>query len=218
MTFASLARNLSFFGAGFALLATATPALPQDGNDEARLRRLEAEVRALQRTVFPGGDGRFFEPEISAQPATRPSTTGASTTAVTDILARLDALEAQLQRQTAQNEENANALRQLTERIDALEASGTRTTASAPAGGMSATTGSAGAARTVAATQASGPSAERLAAVQAIAKPQTDDAADDEYSYGFRLWDAGFFPEAQQQLTLFVEQNPDHWRTTYRDW
>ena len=33
MTFASLARNLSFFGAGFALLATATPALPQDGND-----------------------------------------------------------------------------------------------------------------------------------------------------------------------------------------
>ena len=102
MTFASLARNLSFFGAGFALLATATPALPQDGNDEARLRRLEAEVRALQRTVFPGGDGRFFEPEISAQPATRPSTTGASTTAVTDILARLDALEAQLQRQTAQ--------------------------------------------------------------------------------------------------------------------
>ena len=215
MTFASLARNLSFFGAGFALLATATPALPQDGNDEARLRRLEAEVRALQRTVFPGGDGRFFEPEISAQPATRPSTTGASTTAVTDILARLDALEAQLQRQTAQNEENANALRQLTERIDALEASGTRTTASAPAGGMSATTGSAGAARTVAATQASGPSAERLAAVQAIAKPQTEDPADDEYSYGFRLWDAGFFPEAQQQLTLFVEQNPDHWRTTY---
>lgn len=215
MTFASLARNLSFFGAGFALLATATPALPQDGNDEARLRRLEAEVRALQRTVFPGGDGRFFEPEISAQPATRPSTTGASTTAVTDILARLDALEAQLQRQTAQNEENANALRQLTERIDALEASGTRTTASAPAGGMSATTDSAGAARTVAATQASGPSAERLAAVQAIAKPQTEDPADDEYSYGFRLWDAGFFPEAQQQLTMFVEQHPDHWRTTY---
>ena len=215
MTFASLARNLSFFGAGFALLATATPALPQDGNDEARLRRLEAEVRALQRTVFPGGDGRFFEPEISAQPATRPSTTGSSTTAVTDILARLDALEAQLQRQTAQNEENANALRQLTERIDALEASGTRTTASAPAGGMAATTGSAGAARTVAATQASGPSAERLAAVQAIAKPQTEDPADDEYSYGFRLWDAGFFPEAQQQLTMFVEQHPDHWRTTY---
>ena len=110
MTFGSFARNLSFLGAGFALLATSTPALPQDGNDEARLRRLEAEVRALQRKVFPGGDGRFFEPEISAQPSVRSTVSGSSTTAVTDILARLDALEAQLQRQTAQNIEARIAL------------------------------------------------------------------------------------------------------------
>ena len=65
------------------------------------------------------------------------------------------------------------------------------------------------------ATEITGPSAERLAAVQQIAKPQTDDPGDDEYSYGFRLWDAGFYPEAQQQLTMFVEQHPNHWRTTY---
>ena len=38
MTFASLARNLSFFGAGFALLATATPALPQDGTETTTQR------------------------------------------------------------------------------------------------------------------------------------------------------------------------------------
>ncbi len=50
MIFGSFARNLSVFGAGFALLATATPALPQDGNDEARLRRLEAEVRRMAMT------------------------------------------------------------------------------------------------------------------------------------------------------------------------
>ena len=64
-------------------------------------------------------------------------------------------------------------------------------------------------------TQASGPSEERLAGVQEIMKPQTGDAADDEYTYGFRLWNAGFYPEAQQQLRLFVDQHPDHWRTTY---
>ncbi|MEC7534693.1 MAG: hypothetical protein VYB96_08240, partial [Pseudomonadota bacterium] len=120
MIFGSFARNLSVFGAGFALLATATPVLPQDGNDEARLRRLEAEVRALQRKVFPGGDGRFFAPEMTAQPSVNSTTSGTSTTAVTDILARLDALEAQLQRQTALNEENANAVRQLSERLDAV--------------------------------------------------------------------------------------------------
>jgi TolA-binding protein len=51
--------------------------------------------------------------------------------------------------------------------------------------------------------------------VQAIAKPQTADAADDEYSYGFRLWSAGFFPEARQQLTKFVEQYPNHSRISF---
>jgi len=61
----------------------------------------------------------------------------------------------------------------------------------------------------------SGPSAERLAAVQAIAKPQTEDAGDDEYSYGFRLWSAGFYPEAQQQLALFLEKYPNHTRTSW---
>jgi TolA-binding protein len=51
--------------------------------------------------------------------------------------------------------------------------------------------------------------------VQAIAKPQTADAADDEYSYGFRLWNAGLFPEARQQLTRYVEQNPNHARISF---
>ncbi len=60
-----------------------------------------------------------------------------------------------------------------------------------------------------------GPTAARIAAVQAITKPATDDRGEDEYTYGFRLWDAGFYPEAQQQLALFVEQFPNHARTSY---
>jgi len=59
------------------------------------------------------------------------------------------------------------------------------------------------------------PTAARLAAVQAIAKPQTDDAGDDEYSYGYRLWEAGYFPEAQQQLALFLQKYPRHARVSY---
>ena len=51
--------------------------------------------------------------------------------------------------------------------------------------------------------------------MQEITKPQTDDAADDEYSYGYRLWNAGFYPEARQQLSKYVETYPDHWRATY---
>jgi len=51
--------------------------------------------------------------------------------------------------------------------------------------------------------------------VQAVAKPATGDAGSDEYTYGYRLWDAGFYPEAQQQLALFLERYPTHPRATY---
>jgi TolA-binding protein len=205
-----------------AVAGTSMPALAQSSGDEARLRKLESEVRALQRKVFPGGDGRYFEPEITAPTSGGSSVSTPSTTAVTDILVRLDAMEAQIASLTAQTEENSNALIQLTSRIVALEngggvaATGSTTTSSgvATGGGASPAT-TTPAVSTPVTTAASGPSPERLAAVSQIAKPQTDDPADDEYSYGYRLWNAGFYPEAQQQLTLFVEKHPDHWRTTY---
>ena len=60
-----------------------------------------------------------------------------------------------------------------------------------------------------------GPSAQRLAAVRAIAKPQTQDPGDDEYSYGFRLWEAKFFPEAQQQLKMMIDRYPRHAKVSY---
>lgn len=206
----------------FAVGGTAMPALAQDG-DEARLRKVEAEVRALQRKVFPGGDGRYFEPQISAPSGTTTVGPAGSTTAVTDILARLDAMEGQLQGLTAQIEQNSNAIRVIEAQLANL---GTGGSIVVPASSSSTTTSTTSTTRpslpsstvvtTSAATPAvTGPSAQRLAAVQAIAKPQTDDAGDDEYSYGFRLWEAGFFPEAQQQLSLFVEKYPRHPRLTY---
>jgi TolA-binding protein len=212
---------------------------------EARIRKIEAEIRALQRKVFPGGDGRFFEPQIApgTVPATTtPSTTSApSTTAVTDILVRLDALEAQLQALTARSEEQANALSQMEMRLTALETQTNApilpapTTSAAVIPQVAAPAPSLPAARppaqttpapqsapqstpkpaTTTAAPAATPSPSRLAAVQAIAKPQTADAADDEYSYGFRLWNAGFFPEARQQLTKYVEQYPNHARISF---
>lgn len=228
--------------AGAALCAVTIAAVPvtvfaQDNTAEARIRKIESEVRALQRKVFPGGDGRFFEPQIApggeapASPA--PSVSPPSTTAVTDILVRLDALEGQLQALTARSEEQANTLALMETRIAALEggtappsmtpvARPAPTAASfpvpSPAGVTPATTAAAPppiarVAATPAATAA--PSASRLAAVQAIAKPQTDDAGDDEYSYGFRLWSAGFYPEARQQLTRFVEQYSTHPRISF---
>jgi len=231
--------------AAFAALAlaggavAASPASAQD--QEARLRKIEAEVRALQRTVFPNSGDRFFTPEVvtpSGPAGQQPSVGTPSETAVTDILARLDAMEAQLARLTAGSEVSENALSRLEERIIRLEGTGApaaAANAAPPAAGPAA--GSANAAlspapsptpspapsrasapvRAAAPTPAvaAGPSADRLARVQAIAKPDTGDAGDDEYTYGFRLWGAGFYPEAQQQLKLFVEKYPGNARISF---
>lgn len=227
--------------AAASLVAVPVPAAAQDSTPDARLRKIEAEVRALQRKVFPGGDGRFFEPQIApgtpdAASPSAPSGSAPSATAVTDILIRLDTLEGQLQRLTARSEEQSNALAQLETRLAALETAGSAPAVPVaapsiqPAPTLSAATVPAAvpaASRTPASTApapapasapvAAGPAPTpaRLAAVQSIAKPQTADAADDEYSYGFRLWNAGFFPEARQQLTRYVEQYPNHARISF---
>lgn len=197
--------------AGLSLVLAASPAAAQQ-SDEARLKKIEAELRALQRTVFPNGAGKTFEPEITAaQPASQPA--GApSTTAVTDILARLDALEGQLRQLTSGNEENANTLRLLQDRVQLLEAARAPTAAAAPTPTASPAAQAPSRPTPAAAT---GPSAERLAAVQAIAKPDTGDAGADDYAYGFRLWEAKFYPEAVQQLTGYVERNPNHSQISY---
>jgi len=224
--------------AGAVLAAAPLPVAAQDSADETRIRKLEAEVRALQRKVFPGGDARFFEPQIqpgSQTAPTMPATTAPTASALTDVLARLDALELQMQRLTARSEEQANTLSEMERRLAALEAGGPSNpagmpgvtpTAGAPAtalpaapnataGNLAAMSGTAPATRPATSAAAPAPNAARLAAVQAIAKPQTEDPGDDEYSYGFRLWNAGFYPEARQQLTLFVEQYPRHRRISF---
>ena len=242
--FQTFARRAAGAALAAAVLAAApAPAMAQDRAEETRIRKLEAEVRALQRKVFPGGDARFFEPEIqpggnAAAPAS-PAATGTvpAATALTDVLARLDALEMQMQRLTERSEEQANALSDMDRRLTALEGGGAAATAPASAGPPSAlppVTAGANAATPVkppASTATSDnlaamtgsapagapatPDAARLAAVQAIAKPLTDDPGDDEYSYGFRLWNAGFYPEARQQLSLFIEKYPKHRRISF---
>lgn len=219
-------------------LVIAGPALAQSGTDlESRLRKLEAEVAALQRTVFPGGDPRYFPQMQPGQPATGAPGTPATTPGA-DMLARMDALEGQIARLTAQVEEDHNRLEKAEARIAALEAGAktepaaiattgaanqtnlaamgaTPTPAPAPKPAPTPSPTSAKPASAKPATGTSDASAKRLAAVRAIPKPKTEDPGDDEYSYGFRLFDAKFYPESQQQLKLFLQKYPKHRRTSY---
>ncbi len=209
-----------------AMVAPTLPVLAQSTADpaaEARLRKLEAEMRALQRVVFPGGDGKFFPPQVTPTgAATTPAGTPA-TTPVSDLLTRMDALEAQIARLTSQTEVNTNKLAQLEAQVAALRSAGAAPTATPTPTPTAAPTlaptprptATATPSPRPTATAASGPSAQRLAAVRAIQKPATDDPGDDEYSYGFRLWEAKFHPEAQQQLKLFLDKYPRHSRVSY---
>jgi len=156
-----------------------------------------------------------------------------SSSALTDILARLEALEGQMAQLTARGEEGTyevgqmkEQLAQLQAQVEELESAGAAPVLPQPtgvipvpdSGNSGASSNSRPAVATPAATSpapASAPSAERVAAVRAIAKPSTDDAGEDEYTYGFRLWEAGYYPEAQQQLALFLQRYPNHSRVTF---
>ena len=202
-------------GAALLLALSSMPVRAADDSAaELRLRRAEAEIRALQRQVFPtGSEGRVFTAEINpAAPGALPAAAPA-TTPVTDLLTRMDAVEAALARLTAQGEENANKLALLTARMDVLApaAPGPAVVLPATATTSAATRPAAAAATPAVAT----PSASRVAAVRAVVKPQTSDAGDDEYSYGYRLFDAKFYPEAQQQLQMFLTRYPRHARVSY---
>jgi TolA-binding protein len=212
------------------LVAAATPAAAQD--DQARLRKLESEVKALQRQVFPGGGGKYFTPEV-VTPAPGATVTqtpiGApAETPMTDVLNRLTSIETQLSRLTARSEVTENSLSKLEARVDALEKAGAAAAPPPPSEDVDAPprqpTGEIpvpAELSPVKKTAKAGPvaggraSATRLAKVQAIAKPDTGNPGDDEYSYGFRLWDAGLYPEAAQQLKLYVDKYPKDPKISY---
>ena len=225
----AIALTLAVLSASLLPVGAASIAHEQAASEstDVRLRRIEAELRAVQRKVFPDGAGKTFGPEITP-PATSSAQPAPTPTAVTDILTRMDAVESQLQRLTASSEENQNHIAKLEARLAALEAAGAApastaaTTASPPAIAALPAVEQAAPAKLTAKPVAAKPDAakaeaspDRVAAVMAIEKPSTTDKGEDEYTYGYRLWEAKFFPEAQQQLLRVVQQYPRHARISY---
>ena len=99
-----------------ALLATA--ALPafaaEPGTLDQRVDRVEKQLKAVQRKVFPGGDAAFQAPEI-ARTETQVTVGTPASTPLNDLVARVDALEktvAQLTGQVEQDEHRLDLLSQ----------------------------------------------------------------------------------------------------------
>ena len=204
-----------------ALLLTPVPAAAQD--QSARIERLEKELRAVQRKVFPGASGRFFEPEIAPTAPANPNIS-TSNSAVADLIIRVDALERTLADLTGRIEQQGFRLQQIEDRLG----SGATTGGTAPMATNTVSDDSSaddddGAApddmsdddTTDSSTADAAPDPSRVAGVESIVMPVSDDPGEDAYIYGYRLWDANYYPEAQAQLKKAIADHPTHRRASF---
>lgn len=208
--------------AAFLLLSTAPAALAPlqaQENLDGRVGKLEKEMRAVQRKVFPGADSRFFEPEITAPTQQAPTAGIPATTPLSDLTERVNALESSLQQLTGQVEQNSFKVRQLEEQMAKMKAdtdSRLNMLQSGAAGVAAGTPSTAAAASSVATPPpvVSAPPPPAAATADAGAKT-SDDPAEAAYMAGYKLWTEKKYPEAVAGLQQVVAKYPKHKRASY---
>ena len=227
------------------LAGTAAPAFAQsDDQLPGRVDRLEKEMHAVQRKVFPGGNPDYFEPQITPQTAPPAVAGSPAGSAISDLTGRVGALEQQVQQLTNQAEQNDHRLTVLEQqfaklkgdtdyRLNTIEgaagaASGARP-APTPGGGDTTTTPPFGpqgrkpvagkaAPDTMADEAGDAPPAGATAAIAesaAAAPPRTGDPAEDGYMAGYALWTQKRYADAETQLAQVVAKYPKSKRASY---
>ncbi len=196
--------------AAILLAGLAAPASAQRGETvEQRVQRLEQQLRAVQRRVFPGGRAQFVEPEISAE--TETASPPPPNDAMINLSARVDALESQLRSLTGQVEEQGHRTRQVEQQLGQLrteiQARFDRLEPAPPPRAEPAETDSPPPDETAAAP--AGTAEEPAAPAPAAA------TAEQAYNAGFRLWNAERYAEAQQALEAAADRFPN---TRWTSW
>jgi TolA-binding protein len=201
-----------------ASVASLIPAAATAQNLDGRVSRLESEMRAVQRKVFPAGAGTLM-PEIVAPQATGQVGGTPATSAITDLSSRVTALEQSLATMTNQIEQTGYNQRRLQDQFEAykratdakIAALGTAPTPivrdETPTPTLAKTPAKAAATTTI--------EPPKMASVAGVEKPSTGDDAEDAYIYGYRLWDAKKYPEAEAQLKKVVATYPKSRRASY---
>lgn len=223
-------RNLLLAGVA-AVMILPTAAIAQS-NVEGRVGKLESEMRAVQRKVFPNGAGGYVQPEITA-PQTQAQAPGVpASSALSDLTSRVTSLEEQMAGLTGQIEQNGYRTRQLQDQFDAykratearLKALESGPAPIAPAGQSApldtpapaaATSGSTRPTKTPAAPSVVTGDTATATPAAAVDKPSTGDAAEDAYLYGYRLWQAKRYPEAEAALKKMVADYPKSRRASF---
>jgi TolA-binding protein len=185
---------------GLALMASvAAPALAQRAEPiDRRVDRLEQQLRAVQRRVFPGGN---VSPEIGVEPAQGPGPS-LSGDALSSLNARVDAIEAQLRALTNDIEESNNRSQRNAADIAALRADLAALEAARAADAAAAVTAAAATPRTQNSTSRTRPAEPEPVASEpaAPAAARVADEAEEAYNVGYRLWNQRRYAEAQGAL------------------
>ncbi len=239
------------------VLLTGVVAAPVVGQSDVlalRIDKVEKELKAVQRKVFP--NGQPIQPELGSAVDTPPALANGGSV-VTDLSARVDALETRVKALTGQVEVQSNQLskleasnKALDARLKALETAAPaksatedgaadpvvapspapKTFVAAPPKPVAIAPKPAPAPKpiepkkslastdlpTTKAPTATGKVDPKLKAkIDAVEIPRTGDAPEDAYVYGFRLWQAKLYPEAQKQFQTFLQKYPKHRRASY---
>ena len=204
-------------------LAALLSAPVQAQNVEGRVGKLESEMRAVQRKVFPGGAGQMLQPEIRAPQGDQgPGPGSPATSALADVNQRVTSLEQQMTSLTEQIEQNQNRTRQLQDafdsyrrtndaRLKSLETGPAPIASGGPAESDDQPSRSSNRPETATRPGTATPSPTKVS----VEKPSTGDPAEDEYMYGYRLWAARQYPQAEAQLKKVVADYPKSKRASY---
>ncbi len=204
-----------------ALVPAAISTGAQAQNVEGRVGKLESEMRAVQRKVFPGGAGQMLQPEVRApQSEQGPGPGSPATSALADVNQRVTSLEQQMTSLTEQIEQNQNRTRQLQDAFDSYRRSNdarlkTLETGPAPIAKGGPIETSDGPSRPTTRPETTRPDTTPPRTSVSVEKPSTGDAAEDEYMYGYRLWAAKQYPQAEAQLKKVVAEYPKSKRASY---
>ena len=199
---------------GLVLLAgVASPVLAQRAEPvEQRVDRIERELRAVQRRVFPNGRTQFVEPEIGGERPAAPAGLQPGGDALSTLTARVDALEGQLRSLTGQIEEQGFRSRQIEEQLTRL-----RTDVQARLDRIEHQAQPAQP-EPAPATAPNVSAATPRETEPEPAAPSPSDPAEQAYNAGYRLWNERRYAEAQQALEAAATQYPEsRWTSWMRN-
>ncbi|MGE0776042.1 MAG: tetratricopeptide repeat protein [Sphingomonadaceae bacterium] len=203
--------------AAFLLLSTApvtfAPVQAQS-NLEGRVGKIEKELKAVQRKVFPGGDNRFFEAEITPPDLQGPAAGIPATTPLSDLTARVNALESSLQQVTGQVEQNTFKIRQLEEQMARAKAD-TEMRMNQLQGGTADPLAASSAPPSTASAASSVATPPPVVTSSPASAEKPSDPGEADYMAGYRLWTEKKYPEAQAALRAVVAKYPNHKRASY---